>query len=114
MYLKLIKPLYGISESGDSWFHTYRGFLKMGLNPPTTDGDISLYYKTDYLQSTLAVYVHDMIASGNTEFEDLTEKYPRHSNKKEYPPFVFLGININKISGDFSRNNKNIQKLFKI
>ena len=78
MYLKLLKPLYGLSESGHSWFQKYTNFLKEDLKLTATDGDQSFLFKkkpkTDELQGTLAVYVDDTLASGNKEFLKLTDK----------------------------------------
>lgn len=35
MYLKLLKHAYGPSESGDSWFHTYKDVVKKELDQST-------------------------------------------------------------------------------
>lgn len=45
----------------------------------------------------MAVYVDDTLGSGNPKFEQLTEKIPKtfESKKKEYPPYIFAGINVN-------------------
>lgn len=42
-YLKLLKPVYGLSESRRSWFHVYKDILKMKLNLQTPDLDIFLH-----------------------------------------------------------------------
>lgn len=51
-----------------------------------------------HLQSSSAVYVNDLIVSGNESFETLTDKNPRtfESIKKQYPPFVYAVINVQK------------------
>lgn len=46
-YLKPLKPLYRLSESGDSWFHKYKEFLKEELKLETADCDLSFHYKKD-------------------------------------------------------------------
>ena len=101
-YLKLLKPLYGLSESGDSCFQKYTTFLKEQLQLEPTDGDQSFLYKTepenDDLQGTMAVYVDDTLASGNPAFLQLTDKISEtfESKPREYPPLMFAGININE------------------
>lgn len=81
MYLKLFKPLYGLSESEDPWFHKYNDFLKTQINLSTTDGDFYFHDKhiitTKALQGTMAVYADDMLASDNAQFENLTDQIPK-------------------------------------
>lgn len=50
-------------------------------------------------QGAVAVYVYNTLATGNDDFKNLTEKIPMpfESNPKEFRPFIFSGININKI-----------------
>lgn len=46
----------------------------------------------------MAVYVDDSLASGNAQFEKRKDQIPKtfQSKKKEYPPFLFSVITINK------------------
>lgn len=72
MYLKLLKTLYGLSKSGDSWFHKWKDTLKKERDLSTMDGDLSFHSKdneiTKNLHGTIPVYVDDTPASGNVEF----------------------------------------------
>lgn len=51
----------------------------------------------------MAVYVDDTLASGNENFEKVADHIPKtfESKKKEYPPFFFAGININKATDHY-------------
>lgn len=83
-YLKLPKPLYGLSESEDCWSQKYNDLLKKDLKLSATDGDPSFHYKTGEhdckLHGTLALYVDDTLASGNHQFLKLTDKILEISN----------------------------------
>lgn len=74
MYLKLLKPVYGLSQSGDSLFHKNIAiyFLMIQLNLSTTDDAFFFYYKhyntTRVLQDTIPVCFHDIFGSGNAQF----------------------------------------------
>lgn len=55
----------------------------------------------------MAVYVDHTLDSGNPQFQKLTDQIPKtfESKEKEYPPFAFSGININKeIYGYFTES----------
>lgn len=71
-HLKHLKPLYGLSESGDSWFHKYNTFLLKNLLLQQTDVYMSFYYiNKDSLHGLLAVYVDDIIGAGPETFKKL-------------------------------------------
>ena len=104
--LKLLKPLYGLSESGDAWFQRYNGYLTKNLKLEQTDGDMSCYYKREEeeeLQGLLGVYVDDTLAAGSEKFKKLTDNIEKHfeSKPREYLPFQFAGINIKKKENGF-------------
>lgn len=58
---------------------------------------------TKELQGRLAVYVDDTLASGKPDFLQLTEKIAEtfQSKPREYPPFLFAGITMNKHSSGY-------------
>ena len=100
--LKLEKPLYGLSESGDSWYCRYSTFLKDKMKVTPTDADPSFYFKSIYdkIIGLLGVYVDDTLAEGNKEFEKETDKIPAEfdSKPREFPPILFAGMNIERNS----------------
>ena len=75
MLLKLLKPLYGLNESGDSWFDKNTNFLKQDLGFKSTAGDVSFFYRHEDkdLQGLLAVYVGDSLGAGTDEFLKITD-----------------------------------------
>lgn len=76
-YLKVLNPLYGLSESGDLLFNKYYFILKKVLLKQT-DGGIAFYYiYKEHLQGMLAVYVDDTITSGNKPFKTLADQIPQ-------------------------------------
>jgi len=43
--LQLLKPLYGLSESGDYWGRTFRFHLEQELGMQATTGDAALFFR---------------------------------------------------------------------
>lgn len=119
MILKLLKPLYGRTESGDSWFDKHTSFLEKKLGFTSTTGDIYFFYHTigDVLQGLLAVYVHDSLGAGTPEFLKLTDKISEKfkSKPRESSPFQFAGILFNENSSGYFMEqgvySKTIEKL---
>lgn len=75
MVLKLMKPLYGLCDSGDRWHHTLRHhhLSDMQMEPLTTDP--SLYFRRigDRLVGLSGVYVDDLLRCGTPEFFQLSK-----------------------------------------
>ena len=68
--LLLKKPLYGLSDSGDYWRHTYDGHVKTDLGMTPTIGDPALYalHQLDSLRGLMALLVDDSIGAGDKDF----------------------------------------------
>ena len=70
--LKLIKPLYGLSDSGDYWFSTMTGHLVEDLHMHRTAVDVSLFFKrihaSERLTGLRGMYVDDTINAGDVAF----------------------------------------------
>ena len=90
--LELLKPLYGLPDSGDYWNRITSGHLLNDLCMPHTTGDMSLFFKIthDSLLGLIKTYVDDSLASRNSEILKLTEKT---QDKFESRP-SFAGVSI--------------------
>ena len=73
---KLMKPLYGLSDSGDRWHYTLRKHFIEDLSMKPTTGDLSLYVKhiSGQLSGLSGVYVDDLIEAGSKEFSNFTKQ----------------------------------------
>ena len=61
--LKLVKPLYGICDSGDYWSATLNDIIRNSLKLQPTTGDGAIYYENgneDFV-GILGAYVDDSI-----------------------------------------------------
>lgn len=94
-FLKRLKLLHSITESGYSCFNTYNTYLTQTLKIQPTDGDMSCYYNNEgKLDGLRAVYVCDTLSAGLKSFEKPTDMIPSQfkSKPKEYPATLFSGI----------------------
>lgn len=86
MLLNLLKPLFILSESGDSWFHKYRECIVKKLKLLSTVGDMSFYYKHEdkSRQRTMVVYVDDTVPCVNKKVQEHTDAIPQRFMSKRW------------------------------
>lgn len=103
--LKLLKPLYGLSDSGDSWYSTFTSHLKDDLYDLCMSScitDPALFFKTidGQLRGVVGCYVDDTISTGDSDFqkESLLTGEKFESKPREEKNFKFAGMEIETIS----------------
>lgn len=74
--LKLLRPLYGLSDSGDYWGATFSKHLKedLGMETTTTDGAFFFKKVAEKLQGMTATYVDDTLQAGDESFQRLADQ----------------------------------------
>lgn len=96
--LKLLKPLYGLSESGDYWGRTFRNHMTKELGMKNCITDTALFYKSSEagLAGLCTTYVDDALYAGNKTFEETTKKTEQKfkCKKREYDNLQFSGLKI--------------------
>lgn len=70
--LKLLKPLYGLAESGDYWGRTFRNHLEKKLGMQSIVADPSFYFqkREKKLNGLCATYVDDTLHAGNKVYSE--------------------------------------------
>lgn len=98
--LLLLKPLYGLCDSGDLWYATMDEHFRNDLKLDQGKLDPALYALNpgENLKGLVATYVDDLLYAGRTEMRELTEKTKREfeMDKDEDLPLEFTGIFIRK------------------
>ena len=100
-YLELLKPLYGLSDSGDSWHATLSKHLAndLGLSPNKVDNSLSFRHDdSDNLIGVHASYVDDLLRAGTRSFREACQVTSAtfETSPDEELPFTFAGIQIKK------------------
>jgi hypothetical protein len=74
--LKLLRPLYGLADSGDYWGSTLLNHLKKELGMKQTVGNPAMFFKMldSKLQGMCATYVDDALHAGNKMYEERLQK----------------------------------------
>ena len=100
---KLMKPLYGLSDSGDRWHYTLRMHFIEDLAMKPTTGGLSLYAKhiAGQLSGLSGVYVDDLIEAGSKEFSNFTEQTGQRFDVKcrQIGRAKFMGMEFNQREG---------------
>ena len=103
--LKLLKPLYGLTDSGDYWHNTFTSHIRNDLSMVPTISDPALFFKRvgGKIMGMLGCYVDDTLSAGNQPFDEsskLTEK-TFQAKSREYNNFKFSGVEIESIENGY-------------
>ena len=80
--LKLLKPVYGLSDAPRAWFTKLKNtLLQLGLKQSLLDPCLYHYWRNGRMEGSLAVHVDDLITTGSAIFESnilkkLKEAFP--------------------------------------
>lgn len=98
--LRLLKPLYGLAESGDYWVSTNATHHAADLGMEPSIGDLSLYFKRSEgsLIGILGIVVDDTLQCGTEEFWEVTSQTLNRFKCKDRvtEAIVFAGIHVDK------------------
>ncbi len=94
--LKLLKPLYGLTDAGDYWNYTMKLHLVQDLGMTTSTADPSLFvkYENGKLIGVIATYVDDSLICGTDKFMEMTNATLKKfdSREREMAPTKFAGV----------------------
>ena len=94
--LKLLRPLYGLADSGDYWNETFAHHIKSDLKMQSTAQDISFFfYKArKKLKGLAGTYVDDALFAGDEDFIAHTDKTSENfdSKSREFGSTRFAGV----------------------
>ena len=105
LLLKLLKPLYGLADSGDYWGRTLRDHIlkDMGMSATTTDG--AFFYKqiANQLAGLCATHVDDCLHAGNAKYSTLSQSIEKtfQCRDREFDKVQFSGVNIEASNNGF-------------
>lgn len=96
--LQLLRPLYGLCESGDLWFETLTNHHrdKLGMASARSDAALFSKMKDNKLIGLSGVYVDDMLRVGTAEFKKLCRETSKEFDMSEddCPSCNFTGFKI--------------------
>lgn len=99
--IQLVKPLYGLSESGDLWHATldrhHRKELRM--HPLASDQALFTEHTDGTLSGLSALYVDDLLRAGTNAFRERCRATAKKfdTTEKDSVPFEFTGFNIERL-----------------
>jgi hypothetical protein len=115
--LNLIRPLYGLADSGNYWGKTLSTHTTEDLEMKNTIGDPAFFYENrdGCLHGLIATYVDDLLQAGtcllqagNTEFQKISESTLTkfQCRDREWDKTQFAGIEIETLSDGLEIHQK--------
>ena len=110
--LQLLKPLYGLCESGDIWHATMDRHHREDLGMTAFKLDPALYYimSDEVLSGLSGAYVDDFIRSGDSRFREISRRTNStfDMSDNEELPCTFSGFVLNRnTDGEISIDQRN-------
>jgi len=103
--LTLLKPLYGLPDSGDCWHADLSRHFEKDLGMRCIVGDLSIFFKdsSGKLSGLTGTYVDDTLHIGLDEFRRLSQQISERfeSREEELDNFTFAGISVQTTNGGF-------------
>jgi hypothetical protein len=95
--LRFLKPLYGLSDSGDYWARTLSNFHLEQLQLQQSTGDFALFFRriADKLMGLSSSLVDDLLQAGTHDFRlDMEREFKRafDMSSAERGNFAFAGV----------------------
>ena len=117
--LKLLKPLYGLADSGDYWGRTLKHHLEKELGMKASVTDAAFFFKRvkEKLTGLCATYVNDCLQAGTEEFSHQAKCVERKfkCRPRDYDKVQSAGIKIESTLNGFQVHQRhNISKIKKI
>jgi Reverse transcriptase (RNA-dependent DNA polymerase) len=103
--LQLLRPLYGLADSGDFWYRELvQHHRDMDMQTLTTDNSTWMKFTENVLEGISGVYIDDVVQAGTAEFDLLTNQLSANydAKAKEYGDGRIAGI-------EFQRDNDGIR-----
>jgi hypothetical protein len=108
--LQLLRPLYGLADSGDYWFRTISSHLSNELSMERTSFDSAFFYKVldEKLGGMCATYVDECLHAGTDQYSKSAEKTELRfqCREREYDNVTFAGVEIKKSEDGFVMNQR--------
>ena len=96
--MQLIKPLYGLCESGDLWHATLDAYHReeLGMKPLRSDSALYTYKMNGLLTELSGSYVDDLIRAGDQGFRKMSKRTCERFEMAddESPPCTFTGFRL--------------------
>jgi Reverse transcriptase (RNA-dependent DNA polymerase) len=93
--LQLLKPLYGLADSGDIWYRELAQHHRdMDMKTLTTDNSLWMKFAENVQEGISGVYADDVVQTGTAEFDILTNQLSANydAKTKEYGDGRIAGI----------------------
>jgi hypothetical protein len=102
-YLTLLKPLYGLTDSGDIWYDTLFEFLEndMGMRQCVSDRALLYLRKAKgYIIGLFRCFVDDIFISGTETFHTVSKTLSQRflSRDRESNSFTLAGVSVLQIN----------------
>ena len=101
--MKLLRPLYGLAQSGEYWHAEFSKHLTHELGIKVVASEMSLFFRRTRgkISSILPYYVDDTLACGDNTFAELTNSREIRNESKAKQGHEISGVYVDKCDNGF-------------